>query len=69
MAKTFLDYMSEQDYARYNEILNIAAEAKANAPKPERAPRSPMTNEQKANKLMKKKAELEAKLAELLGMQ
>ena len=44
--KTFIDYMSEEDYNRYNELLAKAAEAKANAPKVSK-PRGPMTIEQK----------------------
>lgn len=67
--KTFIDYMSEQDYQRYNELLAKATEAKANAPKKERAPRAPMTIEQKIKMAEGRKAKAEAKLAELLAAQ
>lgn len=67
MAKTIVDYILAEDYDRYNELLNMAQEAKANAPKKERAPRGPMTSEQKkkalANRLAKAQAQLDALLA------
>lgn len=67
MAKPLVDYILEEDYPRYQELLAKAAEAKANAPKKERAPRAPMTAEQKKkaaeNRLAKAKAALEALLA------
>lgn len=69
MKKTLIDYMSEQDYQRYNELLAKATEAKANAPKPERKPRQPMTIEQKIKMAEGRKAKAEAKLAELLAAQ
>ena len=47
MTKTLVDYMSEQDYARYNELITLAEQAKAAAPKAERKPRGPLTTEQK----------------------
>ena len=49
--KSFLDMLSEVDYARYNELLGIAAEVKANTPK---APRQPMTEAQKAQRAVKR---------------
>jgi len=49
--KSFLDMFSEADYARYNELLAISAENKANAPKAERAP---LTAEQKAKRAVKR---------------
>lgn len=65
--KPIVEYMSEEDYARYNELINKAEEAKANAPKASRAPRAPMTKEQKVKmaegRLAKAKAKLEALLA------
>lgn len=67
--KVLIDYMTEQDYARYNELLAKATEAKANAPKKERAPRQPMTIEQKIKMAEGRKAKAEAKLAELLAAQ
>lgn len=55
MAKSLLDYLSDDDLARYNELMQKAADAKKNAPK---APRvvKPKTPEQK-------KAAIEARLA------
>ena len=68
---TLFDFMSEEDYARYNEIISMAEEAKANAPKPVRAPRGPMTQEQKVAlqraRLQKAQAKLDALLAEMNG--
>ena len=67
MAKSIVDYISEEDYPRYEELLAMAAEAKANAPKKERAPRAPMTSEQKRKaaetRLAKAQAALDALLA------
>ncbi len=67
MAKPLVDYILEEDSPRYQELLAKAAEAKANAPKKERAPRAPMTTEQKKkaaeNRLAKAQAALEALLA------
>lgn len=67
MAKTIVDYILDEDYKRYCELVAKAEEAKRNAPKKERAPRGPMTAEQKlknANaRLAKAQAALEALLA------
>jgi hypothetical protein len=67
MAKAIVDYISEEDYPRYQELLAKAEEAKANAPKKERGPRAPQTKEQKmkaaANRLAKAQAALDALLA------
>lgn len=49
--KSFLDMFTEVEYARYNELLAMAAENKANAPKAERAP---LTAEQKAQRAAKR---------------
>ena len=65
--KALIDYMSEEDYNRYNELIAKAEEAKANAPKTPRAPRGPMTVEQKIKMAESRKAKAEAKLAELLA--
>lgn len=43
--KSFMDMFSEDEYNRYNELLAIAQENKANAP---RAKRGPLTDEEKA---------------------
>ena len=69
MAKTYIDYMSEQDYERFNQLLAKATEAKANAPKKERAPKGPMTIEQKIKMAESRRAKAEAKVAELLAQQ
>ena len=50
--KSFKDCMSDEDFARYNELLAIAQENKANAPK---AVRGPLTEEQKAARKAKAK--------------
>lgn len=67
MTRTLIDYMSEADYARYNELLSMAEEAKAAAPKAPRAARKPMTVEQKRKmaegRLAKAQAALDALLA------
>jgi hypothetical protein len=67
MAKSIVDYILEEDYARYNELLNIAEQNKANAPKAPRAPRAPMTHEQKVKRAEKKMLEAQAKLDALLA--
>lgn len=67
MAKSLVDYILDEDYARYNELLNIAEQNKANAPKPERKPRGPMTNEQKKARYEKSLAKAQAKLEALLA--
>jgi len=44
---SIIDFISDEDYSRYEELLAKATELKANAPKPVRASRGPMTLEQK----------------------
>ena len=65
--KTLVDYISEEDYPRYQELLNMAEQAKANAPKPERKPRGPMTTEQKKKSLEARMAKAQAALDALLA--
>lgn len=65
--KTIIDYMTDEDYARYNELIAKAEEAKANAPKAPRAPRGPMTVEQKKKNTEAKIAKLQEKLNALLA--
>ena len=71
--KTLVDYITEEDYARYNELLGIAEQNKLDAKeakkavKKERAPRGPMTAEQKAAATASKIAKLQAKLDALLA--
>lgn len=66
-SRNILDYIPEEDYERYNQLLNKATEAKKNAPKAPRAPRKPMTVEQKKKmaegRLAKAQAALDALLA------
>lgn len=59
--KSIIDYIPEEDYARFNELLAIAEENKKNAPKPERKPRGPLSIEQKIK--MKEGAIAKAKAA------
>lgn len=63
----FVDNIPAELYDRYNELLDLATQAKANAPKPERKPRGPMTVEQKKKlaegRLAKAQAALDALLA------
>ena len=65
--KTLVDFILEEDYDRYNELLNLAEQAKANAPKPERKPKGPMTKEQKIKMAEGRLAKLQAKLDEMLA--
>ena len=67
MAKTLVDYILPEDYDRYNQVLDMAQEAKANAPKKERAPRGPMTKEQKVKATENRLAKAQEKLAALLA--
>ena len=67
--KSLVDYISEADYPRYQELLNKAEQAKANAPKPERKPRGPMTTEQKLSMAKKAAERAQAKLDALLAAQ
>ena len=65
--KTIIDYMSEEDYNRFNEFVDIATQAKANAPKAERKPRGPLTDEQKLAAAQKRYAKAQAALDALLA--
>ena len=49
--KSFLDMFTEDEYNRYNEILALSAENKANRP---RAERRPLTDEEKAVRARKR---------------
>lgn len=64
MAKQLIDYMSTEDYNRYNELLAKANEAKANAP---RKVRGPMTTDQKKKMLEARMAKAQAALDALLA--
>lgn len=69
MAKCLIDFILPEDYDRYNELLNMAEEAKANAPKAARAPRKPMTVEQKKKMAEGRLAKAQAALDALLAAQ
>lgn len=66
-SNSLIDFILPEDWDRYNELLTMAEEAKANAPKKPRAPRAPMTTEQKKKmaegRLAKAQAALDALLA------
>lgn len=62
--KSFIDMFSEAEYNRYNELLAIAAENKANAPK---AVRGPLTEEEKAARNAKRIAKQISRAEELLA--
>lgn len=62
--KSFLDMFTEEDYDRYNEILALSAENKANAPK---ASRKPLTEEEKVKRAEKRKAKEISKAEQLLA--
>lgn len=70
MKKPLIDYMSQEDYNRYNELISMAEQAKADykeTHKAEKKPRGPMTIEQKKKlaegRLAKAQAALDALLA------
>ena len=58
--------MSTDDYNRYNELVAIATENKANAPKAPRV-RKPLTKEQTIARTQKRLDEAKAKLEALLA--
>ncbi len=60
---TLIDFILEEDRARYNEIIERATAAKAAAPRKARAPRQ-MTPEKKQAKIDKLQAQLAALLAQ-----
>lgn len=64
--KTVLDYMSEEDYARYNELVEAAKATKAAAPKAPRKMRDKTPEEKKAAlmaRMKKAQEQLDALLA------
>ena len=67
MTKTIVDYILPEDIDRYNELLDMAQEAKANMPKKERTPRGPLTDEQKRARAEKRLKAAQARLAALLA--
>lgn len=72
MAKTLIDYIAEEDYARYNELLDMAEKAKEEYKKAhpaEKKSRAPQTLEQKREAAKKRLEKAQAALAELLAQQ
>ena len=69
MSKSFIDFILPEDYERYNELLALAEEAKANAPKAPRAKRAPMTVEQKKKMAEGRLAKAQAARDALLASQ
>lgn len=72
MTKTLVDYILEEDYARYNELLDMAEKAKEEYKKAhpaEKKPRGPQTLEQKKDAAEKRLAKAQAALAALLAQQ
>lgn len=61
---SIIDYILPEDVETYKQIIERAAEAKANAPK-EIKPRVPLTEEQKLKKDEARLAKLQEKLAAL----
>lgn len=62
--KSFMDMFSDADYERYNEIIAIAQENKANAPK---AKRGPLSDVEKEARAAKRKANELSKAEKLLA--
>lgn len=62
--RSFLDMFTEDEYNRYNEILALSAENKANRP---RAERRPLTDEEKAARAEKRKVKEISKAQALLA--
>lgn len=70
--KTLVDYILEEDYARYNELLDMAEAAKEEYKKShpaERKPRAPQTLAQKQDAAKKRLEKAQAALAALLAQQ
>ena len=72
MTKTLVDYILEEDYARYNELLDMAEKAKEEYKKAhpaEKKPRAPQTLAQKQEAAKKRLAKAQEALAALLAQQ
>lgn len=66
VSKNVVDYIADDKYDRYNELLDIAAENKKNTPR--KVPvRGPMTDEQKKKMAEGKLAKLQAKLDAMMA--
>lgn len=66
--KSVVDCIVDEDYDRYNELLDIAADAKSKAPR-KVAERKPISKETKLKMAEARKAKLEAQIAALLAAQ
>ena len=72
MTKTLIDYIPEELYPRYQELLDLAEKAKEEykaAHPAERKPRAPMTHAQKIEAHKKKLEKAQAALAALLAQE
>lgn len=70
MRKTLVDYIPEDKYNRYTELLDLAEKAKADykaAHKTERKPRGPLTQEQVIARKKASIAKMQAQLDAMLG--
>ena len=67
--KSIFDYMTNEEYERYNALVAKAAELKANAPKAPAKPRGPLTAEAKLRMAEGKRDALLAKIQELMAAQ
>ena len=71
MRKTLVDYIPEDKYNRYTELLDMAEKAKAEfkaAHKAERKPRGPLTQEQIIARKKASIAKMQAQLDAMLGV-
>ena len=67
--KSMFDYMTNEEYERYNALVAKAAELKANAPKAPAKPRGPLTAEAKLKMAEGKRDALMAKIQALMAAQ
>lgn len=64
--KAIVDYILDEDYPRYKELVEKAKANKAAAPR-KKVERKPLTKEQQMERIKARMAKEEAKLAALLG--
>ena len=67
--KSIFDYITIEEYERYNALVAKAAELKANAPKAPAKPRGPLTAEAKLKMAEGKRDALLAKIQALMAAQ
>ena len=67
--KSIFDYMTNEEYERYNALVAKAAELTANAPTAPATPRGPLTAEAKLKMAESKRDALLAKIQELMAAQ